>query len=118
MFEIQIILSPIIVLLSLSTSFGVFVHETKMDKLTTLAMMSPAAATQKVSTYGMALLEGMPHTHVETGVGQQSSELSAKNPSLTPRRDKDEKYRLQKKVSRGTHLFDSYHLPLESVRCA
>lgn len=116
MFEIQLILSPIIVLLSLSTSFGVFVHETKVDKLATLAIMSPAAATQKVSAYGMALLEGMPHTHIESGLVKQSNELSAKNPSLTPRRDKDEKYRLQKKVSRGTHLFDSYYLPIDLIR--
>lgn len=110
---LQLFIGPFAVILSLSTSTGIFLHETKVDKLAVLAMANPIAAAQKVS--GGSLLDSMPHTHSESGLLQSSSrEFNTKSPGITPRRDKDEKYRL-KKVSRGTHLFDSYHLPLDQV---
>jgi len=110
---LEIFLGPLAVALSLSTSFGVFIHETKVDKLAAFSIVSPAA----VAHHASALLEGMPHTHIEPGSMERANgELRTQNPSLTPRRDKDEKYRLEKKVARGYHLFDSYFLPLESIR--
>lgn len=118
MFGINIIISPLIALFSLSTGVGVLVHETKVDKLTSLAVMSSALAAKKVSAQGSALLKVMPHTHADGGVTQPAQDLKAKSPSVTPRRDKDGKYRLQKRVARGTHLFDSYHLPVDLVRGA
>lgn len=111
----QIVISPLAVMLSLSTSAGVVLHETKVDKVASLAMVAPVVATHKIATDGAALLDGMPHTHSEnTPLSSASRELRTKSPSVTPRRDKDEKYRLEKKVARGYHLFDSYHLPLEA----
>lgn len=111
---LHIFIGPFAVLLSLSTSTGIFLHETKVDKLTILAMVAPTVAAQKVA--GGGLLESMPHTHSEAGLLTSSSrEFNTKSPGITPRRDRDEKYRLQKRVSRGTHLFDSYHLPLDQV---
>ncbi len=112
----QIIVSPLAVIISLSTSAGVVLHETKVDKVASLAIVEPAVAHQKIADSGFAMLEGMPHTHSEgTSLTSASRELRTHSPSLTPRRDNDEKYRLQKKVARGTHLFDSYHLPLEKL---
>jgi hypothetical protein len=112
----QIIISPLAVLISLSTSTGVLIHETKVDKLASLTMAPVEVATKKVAENGLALLDGMPHTHSEgTSLTSASRELRTQSPSLTPRRDKDDKYRLQKKVSRGVHLFDSYHLPLDKL---
>jgi hypothetical protein len=112
----QIIISPLAVLISLSTSTGVLIHETKVDKLTALTMAPVEVATKKVAENGLALLDGMPHTHSEgASLTSASRELRTQSPSLTPRRDKDDKYRLQKKVSRGVHLFDSYHLPLDKL---
>lgn len=113
----QVIVSPLAVLISLSTSAGVVLHETKVDKVASLAIVTPATAAKKVAESGMALLDGMPHTHYEgSSLTSASRELRTQSPSLTPRRDKDEKYRLQKKISRGTHLFDSYHLPLDKIK--
>ena len=111
---LELIISPLAVALSLSTSFGVFIHETKVDKLTaSFSIVSPAA----VAHHASALLEGMPHTHIERGsINTTSGELRTQVPSTTPRRDQDEKYRLEKKVPRGYHLFDSYFLPLESIQ--
>ena len=112
----QIIISPLAIMLSLGTGAGVVIHETKVDKVASLAMASPAVAAQKVAAQGSAILDNMPHTHSEgVSLGSASRELKTQNPSLTPRRDKDEKYRLQKKVPRGFHLFDSYFLPLDKL---
>ena len=108
------IISPLFLLLTLSTSTGILLHETKVDKLATLAMVSPSKAAKKLS-HGK-LLESMPHTHSDAGTFQASArEFSSPNHGLTPRRDRDEKYRLQKVTPRGYHLFDSYHLPLEAI---
>lgn len=112
----QIIISPLAVMLSLSTGAGVVLHETKVDKLASLAMVTPEMATQKIADNGTKLLDGMPHTHSEgSSLTSSSRELRTQSPSLTPRRDKDEKYRLQKKIPRGVHLFDSYYLPLDKI---
>lgn len=112
----QILISPLAVMISLSTSAGVVIHETKVDKLASLAIVTPATAAKKVADSGIALLDGIPHTHFEgNSLSSASRELRTQSPSLTPRRDKDEKYRLQKKVPRGMHLFDSYYLPLDKI---
>jgi len=112
----QIILSPLAIMISLSTSAGVVLHETKVDKVASLAMVSPAVATKKIAESGMALLDGIPHTHSEgTSLSSASREFRTQSPSLTPRRNSDEKYRLQKKVPKGVHLFDSYYLPLDKI---
>jgi len=111
---IQIIISPLFVLLSLSTGTGVLLHETKVDKLAALALAHPVAATKKLSSG--KLLESMPHTHSDAGTLESSSrEFRTQSHGMAPRRDRDEKYRMQKKVPRGYHLFDSYHLPLEAL---
>jgi hypothetical protein len=111
MFPIPIILSPFAVMLSLSTSTGILLHETKIDKFASLTVMASAT-----TVHHAASLDTMPHTHVEPGfLESASSELRSKNPNQNPRRDEDKKYRLQKRVSRGTHLFDSYHLPLDQI---
>jgi hypothetical protein len=112
----QVLISPLAVVLSLSTSSGILLHETKMDKLAALTMMAPVTAAQKIATQGAALLEGMPHTHIEpASLESSSNELRNKTPNQNPRRNEDKKYQLQKKVSRGVHLFDSYHLPLDQL---
>lgn len=109
----NLLIGPLAVVLSLSTGAGLLLHETKVDKFAMLTLSSPRSAAKKL--HSGSLLESMPHTHSEAGTFQSSArELNTKTPGSTPRRDRDEKYRLEKKVSRGYHLFDSYHLPLEA----
>jgi hypothetical protein len=114
---LRIALTPLAILLSLSTGFGVFLHETKVDKLAALTIAAPLTATKKTVT--ASLLDSMPHTHhshADAGfLGMNSREFRTKSPGLMPRRDKDERYRLNKKVARGFHFFDSYHLPLSVI---
>lgn len=110
----QIIISPLFLLLSLGTSTGMLVHETKVDKIASLATIHPVLAAKKLS--GGKLLETMPHTHSDTGTLEASSrEIRTPNHGLVPQRDRDEKYRMQKRAARGYHLFDSYYLPLEAL---
>lgn len=110
---LKIFITPLIAATCLTTSSGIFLHETKIDKLTVLTMAAPVLAAQKVASGG--LLDTMPHTHSEAGLLQTSArELKGKTPGMTPRRDKH-KYRMNKSVPRGFHLFDSYHLPLDAI---
>lgn len=112
----QIFISPLAIMISLSTSAGVVIHETKVDKVASLALVAPVVAAQMTVAQGAALLDSTPHTHADgISLGSASRELKTQSPSLTPRRDKDEKYRLQKKVPRGFHLFDSYFLPADKL---
>ena len=110
---LQIFIGPLAILLSFSTSAGIFLPETKVDRLAELAIAHHAVAEKKVAEG--ALLESMPHTHSHVSSLQTSSrEFRTASPGMTPRRDRDEKYRLGKKVARGYHLFDSYHLPIKA----
>jgi hypothetical protein len=112
----EIILSPLTILLTLSTSTGVLLHETKVDKIAALSVMAPVVAAHETSDHGAISLESIPHTHVESASFEAASDnLRTQNPSTTPRKE-DKKYRLQKKVARGVHAFDSYYLPLEPNR--
>lgn len=108
----QIFISPLAIALSLSTGTGILLHETKVDKLASLTIMSSNQASS--TSASPASLESMPHTHVESASFESASrEFRSKNPNQTPRRNEDKKYRLPKQVARGHHLFDSYHLPLD-----
>ena len=113
---VQLFISQLAVALSLSTGTGILLHETKVDKLAALTIMSPAGYAQQAANLTPASLENMPHTHVESASFQSASrEFHNKNPNQNPRRNEDKKYRLQKQVARGYHLFDSYHLPLDQI---
>lgn len=111
---LELLISPFAVVLSLSTSLGVLVHETKVDKLAAMSIVSPSLAVHQAS----ALLEGMPHVHIEnmSSLARATGELRTQTPGLTPRRNRDENYHLQKHVTHGVHSFDSYNLPLKAVR--
>ena len=108
----EIILSQLAIVLSLCTSTGILLHETKMDKIASLALFSSATTSHTIAEESTGKLEGTAHTHVErASLERASSELRGQTPRINPQRY-DKKYRLQRKVSRGVYAFDSYHLPL------
>lgn len=109
---LQVILSPLAILLSLCTSTGILLHDTKVDKMAALAILAPVSANRYAPEDNAGKLETTAHTHVEhTSIDQISSELGNQNPTTTPRKE-DKKYRLQKKVARGFYTFDTYNLPI------
>lgn len=109
----EMLLSPLAIFLSLCTSTGILLHETKVDKVAALTLLAPVSATRYAADTNVGKLETSAHTHVEhTSLDQVSSELRTQSPTTTPRKE-DKKYRLQKKVARGFYAFDSYNLPLD-----
>lgn len=99
--------------IALMTLFGIALHETKLDAMTSLSAALPAI----VASYGTASilmqLSGNEHTHVErVSVENVVGRLTSHNP-LTPTRHGDnKKYRMQKNVPKGRHPFDNYSLPV------
>lgn len=98
------------VTLTLLTSMGIFVHDTKIDHATTTALALPAALAtldfEKSFKFG-----GSEHTHVErVSFGHAVSALSRGMPRIQPRED-HKRFFLNQKVAKGTHPFDSYNMP-------
>lgn len=94
-------------LVSLSTLFGVVVHDTKFDQFATAFLAVPAA---------LATYEGVkstdPHTHIErVSLSQFARSVTSDSPRIQPRQE-DKKYRLEKNVVKGHHPFDNYSLPV------
>lgn len=107
-----LILNPLPILLSLSTMFGVLVHDTKVDQFTTSLLAVPTI----VVTYdgvNNVLKQSDSHTHTERMVlSQLTRSLALENPRMQPRGYEDKKYVLQRNVIRGHHPFDNYNLPI------
>jgi hypothetical protein len=107
-----LILNPLPILISLSTLFGVLVHDTKVDQFTASLLAIPAVVASYDGANG-ALKLGDPHTHTERViVSQLSRSLAMESPRLAPRGHEDKRYVLQKNVVRGHHPFDNYNLPV------
>lgn len=99
------------ILLTLSTSFGVLVHDLKIDQFTTSLFAAPAIVANYEGVVG-ALKLGDPHTHSErASISELGRTLNRQNPRVQPRND-NKKYRLENRVVRGHHPFDNYNLPV------
>ncbi len=107
-----ILINPTI-LITLSTSFGVLVHDTKLDQFTTTLLAVPAAIATYEGVAG-ALKLGDPHTHSErASLSELGRTITRQNPRVQPR-DDNKKYRLENGVVKGHHPFDNYNLPILS----
>ena len=109
----NLLINPMMIALSLSTATGVFVHDMKLDKAAAVALALPSV----VATYDVAakLAQLAPdlHAHSERGsIAQAVHDLRSTSPRVQPRSNDDKKHLMQKHVSRGTHPFDAYYVPL------
>jgi hypothetical protein len=106
-------LNPLAIIMSLSTLLGVLVHDTRIDKVTSVALTAPAlTSSYDANTKGISFATDL-HTHVErTSVGH-AIDFSGHNLLVKPR-DDDKKYATPKHVTRGHHAFDNYNLPIVS----
>jgi hypothetical protein len=104
------IINPISVLISLSTMFGIVLHDTKFDQMTTTYLTAPAL---RVSFDGATnVLSKMDHTHTErVSVSELGRSLAYESPRTQVRND-IRKHIMQKNVMRGHHPFDNYSLPI------
>jgi hypothetical protein len=100
---------------ALTTTFGVLVHDTKIDQATSVALTLPVALVGFELSSQIPKLSSEGHTHVErVSLSNAIRDLHAGTPRVQPR-DEHKKYHLQKHVVRGVHAFDGYYLPLSEV---
>lgn len=103
------LISTTSVLASLLTLFGVFLHDTRLDKATVIAttpMQAHYASAPK------AMLQGDAHTHVERSSFSQAMRIyQTSTPGVQPRGD-ERRHVMQRNVPKGHHAFDNYNLPL------
>lgn len=88
----SLISNPLSIALTLSTAFGILVHDVKIDQVTALSTI-PVAAVLGYSAYEYGL-KSTDHIHVErAGFSRHASQ-----PAIQPRTD-DRKYISQKKFT-------------------
>lgn len=92
----QTLTSPVLIGITLSTAFGLLMHDTQLDRATTVALTAPAA----LITYAAAdfAMKSSDHIHVEKASGaHDTTSLRAITPR-TPPRDDDRRYVQSKKA--------------------
>jgi hypothetical protein len=113
MSPLSLLLTPLSILLSLSTAAGVFVHDTRIDKATLTVLSGPTVGTNSEASIKLVNHATDSHTHVERHTLSQSlHELKTDNPRIQPRNNNEKKYVSQKNFGFGHNPFDSYALPL------
>jgi hypothetical protein len=106
-----LLINQLSVILTLSTTFGILVHDTKFDQFTTALLAMPAVVASYEGAHS-AIKMSDPHTHVErVSISQFGHSMAFDNPRVQPRND-NKKYRLEKQVVKGHHPFDNYNLPV------
>jgi hypothetical protein len=104
-----LLLNPLPILLTITTSFGVLVHDTQIDKATTTALALPAT----IAAFGaadIALKLNDPHVHTERfSVAHNLESLRSTQPRIQPRDDSKKYISIKKYVSDG--MGSQYHWP-------
>jgi hypothetical protein len=99
----------------LTTTFGVLVHDTKIDQATGLALAIPVALGGYELSTQIPKLSSEGHTHVEkVSLSNAVRDLQGGTPRVQPR-DDHKRFYLQKHVVKGVHAFDGYYMPLGAV---
>lgn len=109
------LLKLLVIILALSTASGVLVHDMRLDRaaLASQSLPPPPATFDAPNKLGGLGLDQ--HTHVERQTFSQAvRDWQGKTPRLQPRVLEDKKHLLQKRVAKGQHAFDSYHVPRKS----
>ncbi len=103
------LINPLAILISLSTTSGILVHDTHVDQAA--AAIAMPAMLASYDTTGKLGAES--HTHVErSSLSQTINALHSRTPGVQPRANEDKKHLMQKHVTRGHHAFDNYNLPI------
>jgi hypothetical protein len=96
--------------LTLLTSMGVLVHDTKIDQAIKTAASLPSAFanfdTDRSFKFGNS-----DHTHVERVSFSQGMNIAAGGTPRMGPRDDHKKYHMTQRVGKGFHGFDGYYLP-------
>ena len=94
-----ILINPLPVLLTLSTAFGVLVHDTQLDMAAKTALTAPIVVVAYAGA-DMAMKMNDPHIHNErVSFSNGVRELKGEQPRTQTRNGDDKKYLVQKKSS-------------------
>lgn len=105
----QSLINPLSILLTLTVTSGVLIHDTHMDRATFAALALPIA----FAAYGASEVAKFsdPHTHTErVSVANTLQHLRSNQPKLQARDDKDRQYISVKKYVSGG-MGSEYHWP-------
>lgn len=83
---LQNLISPIALFISLTTSVGILMHDTQIDRATTVALALPTAV-MSLAAVDTAIKFGDAHTHVERAGIKHLSAFRTNVPRLQPRDD-------------------------------
>lgn len=107
------IINATAIVISLSTTTGVLLHESHLDKVGSMPVILPETS---------ATIEGQNSTissfvdaHIDfqrNSLSQAVHELKSPTPSIQPR-SHDKKHLMQKHILKGHHGFDGYNIPIE-----
>ncbi len=110
---LSLLITPLSIFLSLSTSTGVFLHDTRVDKAALTALSGAASNTTSDANIKLVNHATDSHTHVERhSLSQSPHAARGDNPRIPPRANSEKKYLSQKNLGLGHDPFDSYALPL------
>lgn len=105
----SVLLNPLPILLTITTSFGVLLHDTQIDKATKTALALPAT----IAAFGaadVAFKANDPHTHTERfSVSGELQTLKSAQPRVQARDDNKKYISVKKYVSDG--MGSQYHWP-------
>jgi hypothetical protein len=85
---LQHLINPLLIAFTISTTFGVLVHDTQLDKMATISIAIPVT----LATYAAVDIKSdAGHTHVERFGSLKQSPFRADTPRIQPR-DDEQKY--------------------------
>lgn len=108
--------TPSAIALSALTAASLFVHGMQIEEMHKGSLVLPLALGAYKAMEGSADLTDLTHTHTEqTSVAEALQHLGSPDTSRILPREDTRKHVLSKKVVKGVHTFDGYHLPHESI---
>lgn len=108
------LLNSLLVLISLSTTTSVLLHDMRLDKMMVTALAAPVATPAYEPTNNKLVnFSTDMHTHTERhAIAQVIHDLKTPDPRVQPRGTEDKKHLMPRHAPRGYHAFDNYNLPL------
>ena len=101
------------IMISLSTTTGVLLHETHLDKVSAVAAVLPETVITMENQN--SAINSFVDTHIDfqrNSLSQAVHDLRSPTPSIQPR-SHGKKHLMQKHVLKGFHSFDGYNVPIE-----
>jgi len=96
-------------LLTITTSFGVLLHDTQIDHATSTALLPAAFATYAAADTVIKFNDNHLHTD-RTSIGENITQLRSGQPRTPARSDEDKKYIVAKKLAADSGGSE-YHWP-------